>query len=578
MKARALALAVLVAAPRVGTSQEPYPVRREFNQPARMPDGVVLMADVYRPDVRSKVPAILVRTPYMRTSLGSYQDGHYWASRGYAYVVQDVRGRGESGGKFEPLVDEAKDGYATQSWVARQPWSNGKVGTMGGSYLGWTQVFPAPLNNPALKAMIPMVTPSDPGRYWPTRYGGVVLGMIEWLMVVDGRTRRGLPEDEAEIFPAYKTLPLTEIDQSLGIRSAVWRRYLANLHNADYWVSRSYQHLLPRSTVPMFHVTGWYDGTLSGSLENFRAMRTKASAEARKNQYLMVGPWRHWVDSDAETGTIGDMSFGPAAKVDTKQQYRRWLDRWLQGDTAATAAWPRVRVFAMGDNHWIAADDWPIPGTRFVPYYAAGGRAGDPDAGRLTVAAPADTAPGRYAYDPGDATPFLWTKNVDSGGPDDYRPVESRRDVLVYTMATPREKMLICGPIRATVKASTSAKDTDWVARLTLVRPDGYSQRLNEGWVSARARRGSFRNDPVTPGTVESYDIDLWGTCVTVRPGERLRLAIMSAAFPLIARNLNTGEPIGTGTRMVVARQSIYPGTLVTLPIVDNPNEIDPPN
>jgi putative CocE/NonD family hydrolase len=292
----------------------------------------------------------------------------------------------------------------------------------------------------------------------------------------------------------------------------------------------------------------------------------------------MVGPWRHWVDSDAKTGTIGEMSFGPAAVVDTRKQYRLWLDRWLRGETNASASWPRVRVFAMGDNRWIGGDDWPLPGTRFVPYYVSGGKAGEPDAGRLGPEMPPSAAePDRYVYDPADPTPFLWTKNVDSGGPDDYRPVEARKDVLVYTMAAARERMLVCGPIRATVSASTSAKDTDWVARLSLVRTDGYSQRLAEGWVSAHARRGDFRRDPVTPDAVETYQVDLWGTCVTVRPGERLRLALMSAAFPLVARNLNTGEPIATGTRMVVAKQAIHRGTLVTLPIVDSPTEIPPP-
>ncbi|MSR01552.1 MAG: CocE/NonD family hydrolase [Gemmatimonadetes bacterium] len=552
-----------------------YRIRREFAVRVSTADGVALVTDVYRPETPKRVPALLVRTPYMRTGLSSYQQGHYWASRGYAYVVQDVRGRGDSEGRFEPLVNEGRDGYRAQSWIARQPWSDGQVGTLGGSYSGWTQVFPAILNNPALKAMIPMVTPSDPGGFWPMRHGGISFGMLEWAMVVEGRTVRSFPDDESELTDAYRSLPLQTIDEKIGARSATWRSYLRNLENPEFWKPRSYQHRLPESRVPMFHVTGWYDGTLGGSLENFAAMRTRATPNTRENQYLMVGPWRHWVDSDARASTIGGMDFGPGAVVDTRRLYQLWFDRYLKHESNEVAGWPHVRLFVLGENRWIGGDDWPLPGTRFVPYYlrGAGWLAPDP--------LPPGEGSSRYDYDPKDPTPFFWSRNVDSGGPDDYRSVESRSDVLTYTMESPAEKLTVCGPITATVVASSSAKDTDWVARLTLVRADGYSQRLTEGWVRARARRGNFRNDPLTPGKPETYQIDMWGTCVAVRPGERLRLAIMSGAYPLLTRNLNTGGDLGLETEPVVAHQTVYHEvgrlSFVTLPIVDRARGIETP-
>ncbi len=403
-----------------------------------MPDGVVLIADVYRPETPKRVPALLLRTPYVRNGVGSYQQGHY-----------------------------------------------------------------------------------------------------------------------------------------------LWRRYLANLENPAFWAARSYQHRLAESRVPMFHVTGWYDGTLGGSLENFAAMRTKAAPATRENQYLMIGPWRHWVDSDAQGPVIGGMDFGSGAVVDTRRQYELWLARYLKHESNDVAQWPRVRLFVLGENHWIGADDWPLPGTRYTRFYLAGARAGEPDAGRLTQDSLAGTGPGTYDYDPADPTPFLWTRNVDSGGPDDYRPVERRRDVLTYTMESPRETMTVCGPVGATVTASSSARDTDWVVRLTLVRADGYSQRLTEGWVRARTRRGDFRNDPLTPGKPESYQIDMWGTCVGVRPGEHLRLAVMSGAFPVLTRNLNTGGDLGRETTPVVAHQTVFhePGRLsfVTLPVVGSVKAIPTP-
>jgi putative CocE/NonD family hydrolase len=560
----------------------PFAVKRDFSLTVAARDGTKLATDVYRPDTPNRVPALLVRTPYNRTGLGHYREGHYWASHGYAYVVQDVRGRGDSEGRFDPLVAEGADGYRAQSWIAGEPWSNGRVGTLGGSYLGWTQVFTAPLNNPALRAMIPAVTPPDPGGYWPMRHGGISFGMVEWAMAVAGRTRRDFPEDEAEFTAAYRSLPLASIDRNLGAVSPIWQQYLAKLEDSAYWQPRSYQPRLPASRAPMLHITGWYDGTLGGSLQNFEAMRTGAAPRARNDQYLVVGPWRHWIDSDSRGPVIGGMDFGPGAVVDLHRQYRMWFARYLGGDSTAIASWSRVRVFLLGSNRWIGADDWPLPGTRFVPFYLRNGKPGDPATGRLTAEAPgAGEGSDRYDYDPGNATPFLWTRNVDSGGPDDYRPVEARPDVLSYSLPAPADGLTVCGPIRATIVASSSARDTDWVARLSLVRADGYSQRLTDGWIRARARHGDFRNDPLVPGQAETYQLDLWGTCVQLRAGEQLRLAVMSAAFPVLDRNLNTGESLAHGTRMVVAHQAVWHETgrlsSVTLPIVDHPREIDPP-
>jgi uncharacterized protein len=239
-----------------------------------------------------------------------------------------------------------------------------------------------------------------------------------------------------------------------------------------------------------------------------------------------------------------------------------------------------VRVFEMGANRWIGGDDWPLPGTRPEPWYLDRDASG---AGVLSPAPPPAAGPAAdgFTYDPADPTPFLWERNVDSGNPDDYRPVEARGDVLVYTMASPPAARTVCGPVRVVLHAASSAVDTDWVARLTLVRADGYSQRLTEGWVRARERHGNFRNDPLEPGRPERYDLDLWGTCVSVRPGERLRLAVMSAAFPLLVPNYNTGGDLGGETRPVVARQTVFRGgaraSFVLLPVVPAPQEVAAP-
>ena len=563
-----------------GLDRDTVRIVREFAVPAQMRDGVTLVADVYRPATPARVPAILERTPYNRTGNNYAELGQQWAALGYAYVVQDVRGRGDSDGRFDPLAQEIDDGFDTQSWVAAEPWSNGRVGTVGGSYGGWTQLLPAPLNNPALRAMIPMVTPSDPGGFWPQRRGGLSFGMLEWAMVVDGRTTRRLPYETFDLLSAYRTRPIREADRAIGSSSTIWRDYLAHLEDPDYWKARSYQYRLTESRVPMLHVSGWYDGTLGGSLENFAAMRTRGAAEARDHQYLVIGPWRHWVGLDSRNTRLGPVDFGDESRVDLPALSAGWFDHYLAGDRREPIGWPRVRVFVMGENRWLGGDDWPLAGTRMTPWYLDRSPSG---AGALAAAPPAAdaTAVDRFDYDPADPTPFLWSINVDSGGPDDYAAIEARPDVLTYTMPSPAETMTVCGPVRATLFASSSARDTDWVARLTLVRPDGYSQRLTDGWVRARERHGNFRNDPLVPGQVERYDLDLWGTCVAVRPGERLRLALMSAAFPLLVPNYNTGGDLGSETEPVVAHQRIVragaQASFVTLPIVESPRVVAKP-
>ncbi|MEZ4588991.1 MAG: CocE/NonD family hydrolase [Gemmatimonadales bacterium] len=585
----ARSLLVLLASLAAGAGASPPPARsaapdstlivREFGVRATMRDGTTLIADVYRPASPARVAAILERTPYNRTGNNYAELGQRWASLGYAYVIQDVRGRGDSEGRFDPLAQEILDGYDTQSWVAQQSWSNGRVGTVGGSYGGWTQVLPAPLNNPALRAMIPMVTPSDPGGFWPQRRGGLSFGMLEWAMVVDGRTTRRLPYEVFDLVTAYRTRPIRDADRAIGGPSPIWREYLEHLEDAEYWKARSYQHRLTESKVPMLHVTGWYDGTLGGSLENFAAMRAGGSARAREHQYLLVGPWRHWIGLDSRGTRLGEVEFGDGSKVDVAALSARWFEHYLARERAEPIDWPKVRVFLMGENRWIAGDDWPMAGTRMTSYYLD--RRGG--AGALRAERPGSdaTAMDRYDYDPADPTPFLWAINVDSGGPDDYSAIEARPDVLSYDLPSPSETTYVCGPIRATLFAASSARDTDWVARLSLVRADGYSQRLTEGWVRARERKGNFRNDPLTPGQMERYDLDLWGTCVAVRPGERLRLAVTSAAFPLLVPNFNTGGSLGLETEPVVAHQTIGRGgewaSFVTLPVLERPRYVPKP-
>jgi len=555
--ARVVALAALMFPAILAEGADRYAVKIEYDQRQTMRDGVSLSADVFRPDAPGRFPVVLVRTPYDNASPGYAQQGLFWASRGYVYVVQDVRGRGESEGEFYPLVHEAEDGYDTQTWCGTAPWSNGKVGTTGGSYLGWTQVYPAGLRNPHLAAMISIVTPPDPTRNFPIQHGVYGPTTVSWLAYISGKTLQDT--SHIDLMEVYRSLPLRDMDQGFGRRIRAWRDWFDHPTLDDYWKEQSYQDQLLEATVPILHVSGWYDDVLVGTTENYVNLTTRgASADARTKQWLLIGPWGHRVNT---TRRLGDVDFGPEALIDFDAVQLRWFDHWLKGEDNGVESDPRVRIFVMGENRWRSENEWPIGRTRYVEYFLhSGGRAnslfGD---GRLDTVAPEDEPADTFRYDPEDAVPFITEPNFSQvGGPDDYRAVERRDDVLVYSTAPLTEPLEICGPLTVRLHAASSARDTDWTAKILDVHPGGYAQRLNDGIVRARFRRSMEEESFLEPGRVESYEIDAWSTCGLLGEGHRLRLEISSSAFPKFDRNLNTGGRIGMETKGIVAEQTVY--------------------
>ena len=526
--------------------------RITFAYDVRVPmrDGVTLSADIYRPNTTDPVPVILVRTPYDNGVAGQVAAGKKWAARGYAYVVQDVRGRGESDGTFYPLVTEAKDGYDTIEWLAHQPWSNGRVGMMGGSYLGWVQVYAAGLNPPGLKAIIPSVTPPDPDRNFPVQFGAYEPSTLSWLAAISGKTMQDISQHDLR--SVYSALPLYDADNLLGRTFPAWRDWLDHPTRDAYWDAQAYQKLLLNSTIPMFHVSGWYDDVLVGTTENF------VNLNGHPNQFLMIGPWGHHIN---ENRKIGAIDFGPRALVNVDSLYLRWFDRWLKGSSNGAEQDPRVRIFRIGDNRWLDEKEWPLARTRYVRYYlSSGGKAnsrfGD---GRLDTLPAAGPEPDHYRADPMNAFPFVTDDAFSQiGGPDDYRTVEQRKDVLVYTTAPLPRPLDVCGPLAVKLFAASSAKDADWATKVIAVRPDGFALRLNDGLVRARFRQGRDREVMLTPGQVEEYQIDNWSTCIRLGVGWMLRLEVASHAFPKFDRNMQTGGPIGKEATGIVAAQTVY--------------------
>ncbi len=549
-----------------------------FDQRVPMRDGITLSADVFLPDASAgdidRWPVILVRTPYVKASATVQANAHYFADHGYAFVLMDVRGRGDSDGDFTPYRFEGPDGYDAIEWCAAQPWSDGGVGTLGGSYPGCIQWLAALEQPPHLKTMIVLVSPSDPFVETPTGLPSPI--HLCWRHLVSGRVNQ--PMDTVNWARVYEHLPLVTMDEAAGRLSSGWREDVAHAQLDEYWDPLCYQHKFDRVSVPVLHISGWYDDEQVGTPLNFIGMTTHgATVEARANQRLLMGPWGHAINA---ASMLGEVDFGSQAIIDLRGDQARWFDRWLKPAVAQEPGEKQpdmpVRIFVMGSNVWRDEQSWPLPATRWTSYYlASGGRAnsrfGD---GSLSLQAPEPDAPSdTYTYDPRRPTPFV-TEPTSSqiGGPDDYAAIQRRDDVLVYTTGPLARDTEVTGPIRVELYSSSSARDTDFTAMLLDVWPTGFAQRLCDGMVRARFREGMDRPSLIEPGKVYRYVIDCWNTSHVFKAGHSITIQIASAAFPKYDRNPNTGDPLGQTVETIPAQQRVYHDeahpSAVVLPII----------
>ena len=533
-----------------------------------MRDGVALATDVHLPEGEGPFPTVLGRTPYNKNNPVLQKTPAGWTTRGYAFAMQDVRGRGDSDGVFTPYRNDACDGYDTIEWIAAQPWSDGDVATQGGSYggrIGWLTALQQP---PHLRAIIVAVSPSDPFVEWPTAGEGPI--SVCWYRLVD---RRLLQSTEGvDWMTVYEHLPLQTMDEAAGFHSPLWREQLAHTVRDEFWEPLRYQHRFAEIDLPVLHISGWYDDEQIGTPLNFAGMTRGAKTDrARRAQRLLMGPWGHAVNAGRK---LGEVDFGGDAVIDLEGYVADWLDGVLGRKEAGNVA--PARIFVMGANRWQDEHEWPLARTRFTEYFLHSGgdansRFGD---GLLDTTAPATDEPAdAYTYDPARPVPFITGQTSSQvGGPDDYSAIEQRGDVLCYTTAPLTADLTVIGPVRLRLFASSSAVDTDFTAKLVDVHPTGFCQRLCDGVVRARYRDGVDHAVLMEPGTVYEFDIDMWNTSQVFFAGHRVRLEVSSSAFPKYDRNLNTGDDIGTGTRMAVAENHVWhdpahPARLV-LPVI----------
>jgi putative CocE/NonD family hydrolase len=556
LRSAILLAAVLSLASAPGAAQ----VRSEFGVLIPMRDGVKLAADVWLPEAPGRYPVLLARTPYMKTGLGLHEWASFFASRGYVVAVQDTRGRGDSEGTFDPFFGEGRDGYDTIEWLAAQPWSNGRVGMLGPSYLGTAQWLAARERPPHLACIAPTAAA---GRWFEELpyMGGAFseLTALSWINEISGRIDQEANLEDANWEKILAHRPLLTADTVLGRTMPLYREWLTHATTGPYWDRLRFT---PKDfaaiDIPTLTMTGWYDGDQPGALFYWRGLME--NAPHRDRHFLIVGPWRHIEAFRGGSTKVGDSTFTPDSILDTKAMHQAFFDACLKGGDKLDA--PRARIYVTGANVWRTFDQYPPAAATPRRLYLASG-------GKLSWEPAADVPPDQFTYDPKNPVPG----NLADWGLD-RQAVQHRGDVLVYTGDVLQEPIEVIGPVTVDLRAASDARDTDFTAALSDVGPDGRALMLGPmaGIRRARYRNGYDREELLTPGKVESFRIELFDIAHRFAPGHHIRLEISSSAAPLYNPNQNTGNPVATDIEWKTAHQIVYHDrtrpSSITLPVL----------
>jgi uncharacterized protein len=524
-------------------------VRLERGVRCRISDGVELVSDHYHPPQPGPQPTLLMRQPYGRDIASTVVYAHpvWFARHGYNVVIQDVRGRGDSGGDFYPFRHEARDGAETISWLRTRPESNGRIGMYGFSYQGITQLLAAAKQPEGLLCIAPGMTACDLYHGWFYNNGALRLAStLGWgLQMLKADTRRlRLREASDRLEHAWGNLaaqtsflPFREHPALHG--EGVPRYVLDWFDHAEpdeYWTSLDVSQSLDRIRVPALHISGWYDTYLKGSIDGFLALRERAAtAAAREHQYLVAGPWLHipWGDR------AGAADFGADALLDTDALLLRWFNHWLK-DSREFAGEPRIRHFVLGENRWREANSFPAGANHLLYLHSAGranSRKGD---GSLSATKPAPDEPcDVFVYDP--EVPVLAPGGPAApSGQFDQAALELGNNVLVYTSEPLSQPLLVFGAPRVSLYCATSSAHTDFTAKLVRVKPSGSAEFICIG-----IARSSFlfAKTGYAEDAVHHWEFDLEPTSCLFAAGEKIRLEIASSAFPLYDRNPGSAVP-----------------------------------
>jgi len=578
----------LMLAATIVHADEAYPVTVERGVAATMRDGVVLRADIYRPKADGKFPVLLQRTPYNKTNGINF--GLRAAARGFVVIFQDVRGRYSSEGEWYTFKHESDDGYDSVEWAAALPYSNGKVGMFGGSYVGATQMLAAIAHPPHLAGICPIVTASNYHDNWTYQGGAFEQWFNEsWTsgLAQDTFNRRVGQETNAQqglwklpltSYPLFNFPEPTATTYSQAALAPYFVDWLAHPSYDDYWKRLSIEEHYADINVPALHIAAWYDIFQAGSLRNYTGIRARGGQGARASQRLLVVVGGH-----AGSGRkIGEVDFGPAAaEFDEDDATLAWYEFLFKGAQNNFAKEKAVKIFVMGKNEWREEEDWPLARARSVKYFlhSEGNANSLRGRGSLSSADPHSEPADHFVYDPANPVPTVGGPLCcDSGhlppGPRDQRSVEARDDVLIYSTPAFAQDMEVTGPVSLELFAKSSAVDTDFTAKLVDVAPDGFAKNLTEGIVRGRYRDSKEKAELMNPAQIYKFSIDLWSTSNVFLKGHVLRLEVASSNFPRFDRNLNTGESAATGQNFVPATNTVYhdaehPSVLM-VPVVDS--------
>ena len=599
-------LAVLLASRAVTAAAADVAIESNVMVPMR--DGVRLATDVYRPatagnrPTAERLPVVLTRTPYDKD--GAKSMGQYYAAHGYVFVAQDTRGRYRSDGVWRMLTDDAHDGVDCAAWVGKQPWSNGKIGMVGTSYVGGTQHAMALAGAPELATVIPVDAVSNPGRQSMRNAGAFEMRFWNWIFLNAGRGSRAgrdpataaALKELADNRVAYlRNLPTRRGTTPLRL-APEYEEWLVSAmeHGADdeFWAQNNILADPGRyKDVPVYLVGGWYDSWAGNTTANYAAL----SKTIKGPVYLIMGPWIHGKQAQYAHGQV---TFGREAAIADEWGWRRqWYDRWLKGaDNAVGKAAPfaaPVRIFVMGTgdgskdengllNHggsWRDEQEWPLARTRYTKYHLHPGGKLAPDAPAASAAAAA--ASSRYTFDPRDPVPTIGG-NISSadgimlqgawdqrGGKhvwnlQDPLPLSARNDVLVFQTEPLTEDVEVTGEIEVKLWVSSSAVDTDFTAKLVDVYPpgkdwpSGFDLNVGDGILRARFRDSLKAEKLMEPGTVYPVTVKLYPTSNVFKRGHRIRVDVSSSNFPRFDVNPNSGEPLNDHRRWVTAVNTIH--------------------
>lgn len=550
-----------------------------------MPDGATLAATLYRPRrAEGKLATVYIALPYDRKRYPeALVAALFFARQGYAVLVQDVRGKFESEGEFLPWRNATSDGTTTLDWIVKQPWSNGKVGTFGCSALGEVQYALARASHPAHAAMIPIGaggaigSAGDSYEYFGSYEGGIPLlaSAVGWF-ARHGATHPGAaplrPFDHGALL---RRLPSAKLVSRVRPGRNAYDHYLRVPLGHPAWERLDFVSDEDRVMTPALVINSWGDPTLGGTLK-----LAAHAARQGSRQHVVIAPGAH-CEHDRQPAAF-DFGVLPIRNATRPywDWYLSWFDHWLRGRGDGLSSQPPYLFFVYGENRWMSADTWPPRDTRVERWYldsggAANTRSGD---GVLRREPPLRRAVDEYVYDPMHPVPTRGGAVCCTGDPairagvQDQAEVETRSDVLVYTSPPLSEPLRIAGPLRARLVVSSSAVDTDFVARLVDVGPDGRAINIQEGALRARFREGITKPRLMTPGQRYTLDIDMRSIAYLLPAGHRLRLHVTSSSFPRLERNLNTGGENSVESKGVVAINQVHHGedalSFVSVPVL----------